>query len=333
MGRIQEATAFLLEALKANRPEEGLLQTKLLEINLQTAPNVAEAIFQMKTFTHYDRDKIGRLCEAAGLYGRAVEHFNSTQDVKRVLLNTHAIPKDQLIEVFKRLEPADVISSLNDLMKSNRQNVQIVAEVAIANFGRVETDAVIELFESYQAFDGLFYYLGHLLPQTEDHDIHYKYIVASAKINKVEEIEKVIRNTNNYDPQKVKEFLMETQLADPRPLIYLCDTHGYVEELTKYLFKNKMNRFIEIYVFKVNNDAAPKVLGTLIDLDCDEVYIKQVLNSIRLCPIEELGDEFEKRNKLKALQGWLEARSNEGNTTPALHNALAMICIDQNRDP
>lgn len=43
--RIQETTAFLLEALKGNRPEEGQLQTKLLEINLQTAPNVAEAIF------------------------------------------------------------------------------------------------------------------------------------------------------------------------------------------------------------------------------------------------------------------------------------------------
>jgi len=62
--------------------------------------------------------------------------------------------------------------------------------------------------------------------------------------------------------------------------------------LTKYLYKNKQNRFIEIYVFKVNNDAAPKVLGTLIDLDCDEIYIKQILNSIRLCPIEELVSEF-----------------------------------------
>jgi len=48
----------------------------------------------MKAFTHYDRDRIGRMCEQAGLYARAVEHMNSTQDIKRVLLNTHAIPKD-----------------------------------------------------------------------------------------------------------------------------------------------------------------------------------------------------------------------------------------------
>lgn len=31
---VQETTAFLLEALKNNKKEEGYLQTKLLEINL-----------------------------------------------------------------------------------------------------------------------------------------------------------------------------------------------------------------------------------------------------------------------------------------------------------
>lgn len=44
-GRIQETTAFLLEALIQNRPDEGHLQTKLFEINLMSAPNVAEGIF------------------------------------------------------------------------------------------------------------------------------------------------------------------------------------------------------------------------------------------------------------------------------------------------
>lgn len=57
------------------------------------------------------------------------------------------------------------------------------------------------------------------------------------------------------------------------------------------------------------------------------------MNSIRVCPIDQLVDEFEKRSKLKVLQGWLEARYNEGNATPELHNALAMIYIDVNKDP
>ena len=89
--RIQETTAFLLEALKQNRPDEGHLQTKLYEINLMSAPNVAEGIFQLNLFTHYDRERVARLCEQAGLYGRALQNYTSMQDAKRVMLNTHAI--------------------------------------------------------------------------------------------------------------------------------------------------------------------------------------------------------------------------------------------------
>lgn len=63
-------------------------------------------------------------------------------------------------------------------------------------------------------------------------------------------------------------------MADPRPLIYLCDIHGFVDELTRYLYQNNFNKFIEIYLFKVNPAAAPPVLGTLMDLECDENYIK-----------------------------------------------------------
>ena len=37
-GKVQETTAFLLEALKGNLPHEGHLQTKLFEINLMSAP-------------------------------------------------------------------------------------------------------------------------------------------------------------------------------------------------------------------------------------------------------------------------------------------------------
>jgi clathrin heavy chain len=37
-GMIQQTTSLLLDVLKNNRPEEGPLQTKLLEINLVNAP-------------------------------------------------------------------------------------------------------------------------------------------------------------------------------------------------------------------------------------------------------------------------------------------------------
>lgn len=67
---IQQATAFLLDVLKENRPEQGHLQTRLLEMNLMNAPQVADAILLEKMFDHYDRPRIAALCEQAGLFQR-----------------------------------------------------------------------------------------------------------------------------------------------------------------------------------------------------------------------------------------------------------------------
>lgn len=67
---IQQCTAFLLDALKNNRPSEGPLQTRLLEMNLMHAPQVADAIMGNQMFTHYDRPHVAQLCEKAGLLQR-----------------------------------------------------------------------------------------------------------------------------------------------------------------------------------------------------------------------------------------------------------------------
>lgn len=70
---IQPATSFLLDALKENKPEQGHLQTRLLEMNLVHAPQVADAIFSNDMFSHYDRPRIANLCEKAGLLQRVSE--------------------------------------------------------------------------------------------------------------------------------------------------------------------------------------------------------------------------------------------------------------------
>jgi clathrin heavy chain len=67
---IQQATSFLLDALKDNKPEQGPLQTRLLEMNLMNAPQVADAILGNEMFTHYDRPRIANLAEKAGLVQR-----------------------------------------------------------------------------------------------------------------------------------------------------------------------------------------------------------------------------------------------------------------------
>ena len=53
--------------------------------------------------THYDRPRIAQLCEKAGLYMRALQHYSDLPDIKRVLVNTHAIDPQQLLEFFGSL--------------------------------------------------------------------------------------------------------------------------------------------------------------------------------------------------------------------------------------
>ncbi|KVI04842.1 Armadillo-type fold [Cynara cardunculus var. scolymus] len=79
---IREATAFLLDVLKPNQPEHAHLQTKVLEINLVTFPNVADAILANGMFSHYDRPRIAQLCEKAGLFVRALQAKNFLMEAK-----------------------------------------------------------------------------------------------------------------------------------------------------------------------------------------------------------------------------------------------------------
>lgn len=48
---------------------------QLLEINLVTNPQVADAILANETLHHYDRPRIAQLSEKAGLYMRAMRHY------------------------------------------------------------------------------------------------------------------------------------------------------------------------------------------------------------------------------------------------------------------
>ncbi|KAK4366722.1 hypothetical protein RND71_014602 [Anisodus tanguticus] len=216
---IREATAFLLDVLKPNLPEHAFLQTKVLEINLVTFPNVADAILANGMFSHYDRPRIAQLCEKAGLYVRALQ----------------------------------------------------------------------------------------------DPDIHFKYIESAARTGQIKEVERVTRESNFYDAEKTKTFLMEAKLPDARPLINVCDRFGFVPDLTHYLYTNNMLRYIEGYVQKVNPGNAPLVVGQLLDDECPEDFIKGLILSVRsLLPVEPLVEECEKRNRLRLLTQFLEHLVSEG---------------------
>ena len=64
---------------------------------------MADAILANGVLTHYDRPRIAQLCEKAGLYMRALQHYTDLPDIKRVIVNTHAIDPQQLVEFFGSL--------------------------------------------------------------------------------------------------------------------------------------------------------------------------------------------------------------------------------------
>lgn len=59
-------------------------------------------------------------------------------------------------------------------------------------------------------------------------------------------------------------------MTDPKPMIFVCDKHGYIVELIEYLVRSNKKSYIEQYVLQFNTNAAPKVLGTLMDLEEDD---------------------------------------------------------------
>merc|ERR1719163_2088040 len=129
--RLQETTSILLDALKGNKPDQAQLQTQLLAMNLQQAPKVAEAILQMNMFTHYDRAKVGKLCEQAGLTQWALEHYQDINDLKRCMMQSQNMTPEFISNFMGRLPPETALECLYDLLRHNRQNIQVVVQVAI----------------------------------------------------------------------------------------------------------------------------------------------------------------------------------------------------------
>ena len=164
--------------------------------------------------------------------------------------------------------------------------------------------------------------------------MHFKYIQAACKTGQIKEVERICRESNCFDPERVKNFLKEAKLSDQLPLIIVCDRFNFVHDLVLYLYRNTLVKYIEIYVQKVNPSRLPVVIGGLLDVDCAEDQIKQMIMSVRgQFSVDELVEEVEKRNRMKLLLPWLETRIHEGSNDPAIHNALAKIYIDSNNNP
>jgi len=344
-GAIEVAVGYLLEYLQSrgDRDEDADLQTKLLEMALTGAPQFADAIMDNSDlqFTKYDRLYIARMCESAGLYQRAMEHYEDLDDIKRLLqmaVSTNTVNPEFIVKFFGDLMPEDALNCLEDLLQYQQVqgNLQLVVEVAKRYSDQLEPNNLIDLFERHECFHGLYMYLGSFVNFTQDTNLVFKYIEAAVEVNQIAQVELVCRENEHYDPAQVKKFLLESsKVKDPRPLIHVCDRHGFVHELTTHLYTNQMLKFIEVYVQKMNTSKTPEVCGALLDLSAPEDQIRDLVNSVRPphCPIAELVDAFETRSRLRLLLPWLEARMHEGREDVPLFNAIAKIYVDINNNP
>lgn len=123
-------------------------------------------------------------------------------------------------------------------------------------------------------------------------------------------------------------------MADQLPLIIVCDRFDFVHDLVLHLYRNNLQKYIEIYVQKVNPSRLPQVIGGLLDVDCEPDVIKSLIMVVKgQFSTDDLVAEVEQRNRLKLLLPWLESRIAEGCQEPATHNALAKIYIDANNNP
>lgn len=66
-------------------------------------------------------------------------------------------------------------------------------------------------------FVGLFYFLGSVVNFSQDPDVHLKYIQAACKTGQIKEVERICRESNCYNPERVKNFLKVSVSSQPLP--------------------------------------------------------------------------------------------------------------------
>ena len=140
------------------------------------------------------------------------------------------------------------------------------------------------------SYAGLFYFLGSIVNFSQEPDVHFKYIQAACKTGQIKEVERsaniyiyfddsictgglvvtlvltfvrICRESNCYDAERVKNFLKEAKLTDQLPLIIVCDRFDFVHDLVLYLYRNNLQKYIEIYVQKVSLLAASAAVSYL----------------------------------------------------------------------
>lgn len=335
---VQQATYFIIDRLKTDTPDLGPLQTRLLTLNLNHAPQVANALLEAKMFSNYDKHVIAGLCESSGLYQRALEHYNQPMDMIRVLASVSEIDTDWLCLHYRqddKISGEVLLETLTGLLELDTNRfLGVVTKVAVRCMEKIAPMTMIEVFLERELQDALFLYLSAILPHCppdQKAPICMAYIQTAVRTQHWKELEKVCREGTGFEPEAAIQFLKDASLEDPLPLIILCDRYGKVHELVLYLHERGAMRYIEVYVQKVNPSRAADVLGALLDVGAEEGRIQDLLISIPVggYSIGDVVAAAEQRNRLSIALPLLEARIRHESTSrdPEVLHQLIIISL------
>jgi clathrin heavy chain len=73
---------------------------------------------------------------------------------------------------------------------------------------------LIAVLNAFARPTGLFYFLGSIVNFSQDPEVHFKYIQAACKTGQIKEVERICRESNCYDPERVKNFLKVCSARD-----------------------------------------------------------------------------------------------------------------------
>ncbi|KZV79048.1 clathrin-domain-containing protein [Exidia glandulosa HHB12029] len=176
---------------------------------------------------------------------RALQHHEDVADIERVVVHTNALSPERLVEYFS-YELPDILGTIK----------------------------IVEMYESFKSFQGLYYYLCSVVNFSQDPEVHFKHIPAATRTGQLGAVESACRESNFYHPEKVNNFLKEAKLTNQLPFI-VCVRFDFVHDLVLYLDQNGLRNFIEVYVQRVNSVRTPQVAGGGLLEGDDEARIRQ----------------------------------------------------------
>ncbi|EKX72660.1 clathrin heavy chain, putative [Theileria equi strain WA] len=341
LNKLQELTSILLDYLKPNLPQHASLQTRLLEVNLQNEPKIAETILQLDVLTHFDKPFIARLCEDAGLYDVALQYYSNASDLKRIVVKSSGTITPSVLEKALSSMAGDLAFEILRDMVDGGANIDLVVSSALSLEKKIGPLKLVEMFEDAGASYALFSFLRALpimsqkgdANSEEDAQLVYKFIECAISQNEVADLERVCRDSNCYDLSNVKDLLKRSRLSNPKSLMIVCDRLGSIAEMTEYLYQSGLDSYLEVYVNTINPGSISSVVGTLFDLGAPDNLIFSILNNLRDSNgIKAMIDVADERHQLMMLRNWLETRVSEGHREPEIHTALAKIYISSHNN-